>query len=78
MQNYIFALTMFALNDFISGSFMAFGNLDDRSFSVIPQIEWSAFENVSISLFVSQSFGDNDTEFGVQDKALRLRMRAYF
>ncbi len=77
MQNYLFGLTMFALNDFISGSFMAFGNLDDGSFSVVPQLEWSVFENISISLLVSQSFGDDDTEFGVQDRALRLRMRAY-
>jgi len=77
MQNYLFALTMFTVNDFISGSLMVFGNLDDGSFSIVPQIEWSAFENISISLFMSQSFGDDDTEFGIQDRALRLRMRAY-
>jgi len=27
---------------------------------------------------MSQSFGDDDTEFGIQDFALRFRLRAYF
>ncbi len=78
MQNYVFAMTMFSINDFISGSVMAFGNLDDKSFSIAPQVEWNVFENVNLSLLISQSFGEKNTEFGIQDRALRLRMRAYF
>ncbi len=77
-QNYGFALTRFSFNDFISGSLMTFGNLDDKSFSLAPQVEWSIFENVTASILFSQSFGKMDTEFGIQGKALRLRVRGYF
>ena len=78
MQNYIFTMMMFAFNDFISGSVMVFGNLDDNSFTIVPQIEWSILENTTVSVFVGQSFGGNNTEFGVQDRSVRLRMRSYF
>ncbi|MFQ6608236.1 MAG: hypothetical protein ACE5EE_06835 [Fidelibacterota bacterium] len=78
MQDYLFVLSMFAFSNFVSGSVFLFGNLDDQSFSLVPQLQWNAFENVDISFLFSQSFGEKDTEFGIQDKALRLRLRAYF
>lgn len=78
MQNYLFVMSMFAISDFISGTVFAFGNLDDQSFSLVPQVQWNAFENVDISLLGAQSIGDDDTEFGLQDRAVRLRLRAYF
>lgn len=78
MQNYLFFVTQYALTDFISGGLFGFGNLDDQSFSIIPLVEWSAFENVTFSLWVSQAIGEKNTEFGVQDIAVRLRLRAYF
>jgi superoxide dismutase len=56
----------------------AFGNLDDQSFILAPQLNWDAFEDVTLGAWVSQPFGENDSEFGIQDLALRFRLRAYF
>ena len=78
MQNYLFAMGMYNLTNYISGSLLLFGNLDDQSFILAPQLNWDAFEDVTVSAWVSQSFGENDTEFGIQDLALRFRIRAYF
>ena len=78
MQNYIFAMGMYNITAYISSSLLAFGNLDDQSFILAPQIEWDAFEDVTASILMIQSFGDDDTEFGIQDFALRFRLRAYF
>ena len=78
MQNYIFAMGMYYITDYISANLLVFGNLDDESFMLAHQIEWDAFEDVTASILMSQSFGDDDTEFGIQDFALRFRLRAYF
>ena len=78
MQDYLFIMAMRSLNDFMTGSIIAFGNLNDRSFTLLPQIEWNVFENVNLSLMMSKSFGNEDTEFGIQDQTFRLRLRAYF
>ncbi len=78
MQRYFFVMGIYRISDFISGNLFAFGNLDDESFILVPQLNWDAFEDVEVSVLLSQSFGGSDTEFGVQDLALRFRMRAYF
>jgi hypothetical protein len=78
MQNYLFAMGMYNLTNYISGRLLLFGNLDDQSFILAPQLNWDAIEDVTVSAWVSQSFGENDTEFGIQDLALRFRIRAYF
>ena len=78
MQNYLFAMGMYNLTDYISGNLLVFGNLDDQSFILAPQLNWDAFEDVTLGAWVSQSFGENDSEFGIQDLALRFRLRAYF
>ena len=78
MQNYFFAMGMYNLTDYISGSLFIYGNLDDQSFILAPQLNWDAFEDVTLGALVSQSFGENDSEFGIQDLALRFRLRAYF
>ncbi len=78
MQNYLFAMGMYNLTNYISGSLLVFGNLDDQSFILAPQLNWDAFEDVTLGAWVSQSFGENDSEFGIQDLALRFRLRAYF
>ena len=78
MQNYFFAMGMYNLTDYISGNLLVFGNLDDQSFILAPQLNWDAFEDVTLGAWVSQSFGENDSEFGIQDLALRFRLRAYF
>ena len=78
MQNYIFAMGMYNITDYISANLISFGNLDDQSFILAPQLNWDAFEDVTVGAWASQSFGENDTEFGIQDLALRFRIRAYF
>ena len=78
MQNYIFAMGMYNITDYISANLISFGNLDDESFILAPQLNWDAFEDVTVGVWVSQSFGENETEFGIQDLAIRFRIRAYF
>ena len=78
MQNYIFVMGMYNITNYLNSSLLAFGNLDDQSFILAPQMEWDVFEDVTVSLLMSQSFGDSNTEFGIQDLALRFRLRSYF
>ncbi|UCH63552.1 MAG: hypothetical protein JSU77_03655 [Fidelibacterota bacterium] len=78
MQDYVFVVVNHPLADVLSLGLLGFANLNDHSCAVAPQLEWSAFENVNISLLASRSMGAEDTEFGLQDWGLRLRLRAYF
>ena len=78
MQNYIFVMGMYNLTDYIASSVVVFGNLDDSSFILAPQIDWDVFEDVSMGVWLSQSIGDEDTEFGIQNRTVRCRIRAYF
>ena len=78
MQNYIFAMGMYNLTDFIASSMVVVGNLDDNSFILVPQIDFDIFEDVSMGVLLSQSIGEEDTEFGIQNRAVRFRIRAYF
>ena len=78
MQNYIFAMGMYNITDYTSANLISFGNLDDKSIILAPQLNWDVFEDVTVGAWASQSFGGNDTEFGIQDLAIRFRIRAYF
>lgn len=78
MQNYIFAMGMYNITDYISANLISFGNLDDESFILAPQLNWDAFEDVTVGVWASQSFGENDTEFGIHDLSIRFRIRAYY
>ena len=78
MKNYIFAMGMYNVTDYIASSMVVFGNLDDNSYILAPQIDWEVFEDVTVGVWVSQSIGDEDTEFGIQNRAVRFRIRAYF
>jgi hypothetical protein len=78
MKNYIFAMGMFKVTDYIYNSMVVFGNLDDKSYMLAPQIDWEVFEDVMVGIWLSQSIGDEDTEFGIQNRAVRFRIRAYF
>ena len=78
IQNYIFAMGMYNVTDYIISSMAVFGNLEDNSYILAPQIDWEAFEDVTVGAWVSQSIGDEDTEFGIQNRAVRFRVRAYF
>ena len=78
MQNYGFLYAMHPIGDFGTLGFMAFANLDDESAALNPSFDWAGFENVNFNLMLSGLLGDKNTEFGVQDWGLRLRMKAYF
>jgi len=78
MQDYAFVVIHHPLTDLISLGLLGFANLNDRSFVVAPSLEWSAFENVNISLLASRAEGDKDSEYGLQEWGIRLRLRAYF
>lgn len=78
MQNYYFAMGMYNVTDYIASSMVVFGNLDDSSYILAPQIDWEVFEDVTVGVWVSQSIGDEDTEFGIQNRTVRFRVRAYF
>ena len=78
MQNYIFVMGMYNLTDYIASSIVVFGNLDDNSYILAHQIDWEVFEDVVVGVWVSQSIGDEDTEFGIQNRAVRFKIRAYF
>ncbi len=78
MQDYAFVVVQHPLTDLISVGLLGFANLNDKSFMVAPSLDWSAFENVSISLLASRAEGAEDSEFGLQEWGLRLRLRAYF
>ena len=78
MQNYIFSMGMYNVTDYIASSMVVFGNLDDNSYIMAPQIDWEVLEDVTVGVWVSQSIGDEDTEFGIQNRSVRFRIRAYF
>ena len=78
MQDYAFVVVQHPLTDLISVGLLGFANLNDESFMVAPSLDWSAFENVNISLLLSHAEGGEDSEFGLQEWGLRLRLRAYF
>lgn len=78
LENYLFSAAQFSLSDFLSAGLFGFSNLDDGSFSVVPQIEWTGLENMSFSLLLSGSGGPKNSEFSVQGRTLRIRYKAYF
>ncbi|MFB0516834.1 MAG: hypothetical protein ACETWG_09575 [Candidatus Neomarinimicrobiota bacterium] len=78
MQDYVFLMANHPISDVLSVGLFGIANLNDESFAVNPLLNWNAFENVNVSLFGSFAVGDADTEFGLQDWAWRLRLRAYF
>jgi len=53
-------------------------NKYNNSFIQISQIAWDVCENVSVGVLFSQSFGDKDTEYGIQNIAVYYEVRANF
>ena len=78
MQDYVFMYAMHPTFDFVTLSTLLFANLNDNSGTFAPQLDWNAFEDTNISLQGSLFWGDDDTEFGLQDWGLRLRVRSDF
>ncbi|MCF7823909.1 MAG: hypothetical protein K9N35_07015 [Candidatus Marinimicrobia bacterium] len=78
MQDYGFLYLMHPTFDYVSLSTLAIANFNDKSGTIAPQLDWNAFEDTDISVQVSWSWGTDDTEFGIQDWGLRLRLRSNF
>jgi len=78
MQDYLFIYAMHPTFDFVSLSALVIANLNDNSGTFAPQLDWNAFEDTNISLQGSLFWGEDDTEFGLQDWGLRLRVRSDF
>jgi hypothetical protein len=78
LNDYAFLTWLYPLTDFVSIGMINFANLSDNSAAFNPQLEWNVFEDVTLGLLVGYYIGDEDSEFGLQDWAGRLRVRAYF
>lgn len=78
MQDYGFLYLMHPTFDFVSLSALVIANFNDNSGTLAPQLDWDVFQNTNISLQSSISWGAEDTEFGLQDWGLRLRVRSNF
>ncbi|MFC1784258.1 hypothetical protein ACFL0J_01355 [Candidatus Neomarinimicrobiota bacterium] len=78
MQDYLFGFLSYPLNNFIQFGLLGFGNLNDNSAALNPQISWNLFQDVDLTMMYSHFMGDENTEFGVQDWGWRIRLRGYF
>ncbi len=78
MQDYVFMYAMHPTFDYVSLSAIIFANLNDQSGTLGPQVDWNIFEDTNISIQASYSWGADDTEFGLQDWGLRLRVLSNF
>ncbi|MCJ7801255.1 MAG: hypothetical protein MUP82_02730 [Candidatus Marinimicrobia bacterium] len=78
MQDYLFGFLSYPINDFIQFGLLGFGNLNDNSAALNPQISWNLFQDVDLTMMYSHFIGDGNTEFGVQDWGWRIRLRGYF
>ncbi len=78
MQDYLFGYINYPLNDFVQIGLLGFGNLNDNSVALNPQLLWNLFQDVDLTIMYSHSIGDDNTEFGLQDRGWRIRLRGYF
>ena len=78
MQDCLFGFFSYPINDFIQFGLLGFGNLNDNSAAMNPQISWNLFQDVDLTMMYSHFIGDGNTEFGVQDWGWQIRLRGYF
>lgn len=78
MQDYLFTLLNHPVTDLLTFGIIGIANFNDGSAVFSAEIEYNLFENVHLTLGVSSSVGDENSEFGIQDWGMRLKLRAYF
>ena len=78
MRDYLFIVVNHPVTDILMIGMFGIANFNDKSSIISPQIECSLFENVNLSLLVSTARGGVDSEFGLQDWSVRIRLRTYF
>lgn len=78
MQDYAFFYLMHPTFDYVTLSAITFANLNDNSGTFSPIVDWNIFEDTNISLQGSFSWGEDDTEFGLQDWGLIFDITSNF
>ena len=78
MQDYLFVFVNQPVTDLFMIGMFGIANFNDKSAIISPQVEYSLFENVNLSFLISSALGDVNSEFGLQDWSVRLRLRTYF
>lgn len=78
MQDYAFLYAMHPTFDYVTLSAIAFANFNDNSGALSPIIDWDVYEDINLSLQGSVYWGDDDTEFGLQDWGLILNVTSSF
>ncbi len=77
-RDYIFVMGMVPISDVMTAGLFGIGNINDGSIILTPQIVYGWSENVELTLYGGLGIGEDDTEFGLQDMSVRVRLRAYF
>jgi len=77
-QNYLFTNVMYPLTDSFTIGVFNIANLDDQSVVLNPQVKYLLGNNLEIAFIGSIFYGDEDSEFGLQNYNFRLRLKAYF
>ncbi len=78
MQDYAFFYAMHPTFDYVTLSAIVFANFNDNSGAFSPIVDWSVFEDTNLSLQGSVYWGEDDTEFGLQDWGLILNVTSSF
>lgn len=78
MRDYLFLYVNHPLTDLFTVGIIGIANLNDKSAVLSPQLEYGLLEDTVVSLLVSGTGGDNNSEFGIQKWGVRLRLRAYY
>ena len=78
MQDYTFLYLMHPTFDYVSLSAIAFANLNDNSGVFSPMLDWNVFEDTNLAIQGSLNWGEDNTEFGLQDWGLILNITSNF
>lgn len=78
LQNYMFGFIQHPISDFVSLGILTIANLDDESAVFSPQLDWNLVQNGTLSIWYSTAIGEKDTEFGLQESGVRIRLRIYY
>ncbi|MBT4035498.1 MAG: hypothetical protein HOB84_07375 [Candidatus Marinimicrobia bacterium] len=78
MQDYAFFYAMHPTFDFVTLSAIAFTNFNDNSGAFSPIVDWNILQDANLSVQGSFFWGEDDTEFGLQDWGLTLTATSSF
>ena len=61
---------------YLTPGFQVLYNVDDKSYSISPDISYSGFENILLRLRATVPFGDELTEWGEKPNQYKIELRA--